>query len=689
MAPKLRPSLPETIPTPDESIPPFIRGQWRYTDACPNCKVNRKTPGMRFCQTCIDDSDQHIFDKIDKINTLKNYIEREELQVESTHQSYKKIIDENEVRIDTVREKYNKERLHLQGLKDALNKQEQSISLHVDVLSNDIRLYDSTNTSATLETHCTIVRPPKIHKDVYFGHVTLIITTIDSELRWHYGIKLENNLPDDLNNVFWSTPAGLKDPNKVFIQSYGNFGFIHRTTISNIMLNHFKDCYRVFDNKQWIKQIWSLAEIGNTKEEEDSSKLLDHLKKLEDDRNQTTLTVLQREKKRIQHAKEIEDKQKQEDEEARIIRLQRIIESDKKREEEKEAKKEELLKQQRIDDALQNEKYLQQKKEDDKKKRKQDKEAKKEDEKNALDFFQAEANEERKKQKEKEAKEQQDETERQAKERVKEKDKVLFNFKIMKENMIIETRSMIDEDKRIFDLPQTEKLTHKAREALILRHEEYNKTCAKNIAYLRRVPDQVIPPLLIDKMCTKLYDIQEFGNTDERQAILKLEDQLYKNGKNKNENESDDKLIDIFVNKICNSCSIDVAVTVVKNSRAVNPSGHLSIENFLRLLRNNFNNEDIIRQNIAQINSHTPLINSGEEGLKAFLQQKAPKESIIRIRDSLIKLYEKYVPNINEIVKTFKTFELSEELTKEIKKFLESEVMEWEGRLRRLKALTI
>ena len=109
----------------------------------------------------------------------------------------------------------------------------------------------------------------------------------------------------------------------------------------------------------------------------------------------------------------------------------------------------------------------------------------------------------------------------------------------------------------------------------------------------------------------------------------------------------------------------------------------------MRLLRNNFNNEDIIRKQIAQINSHTPLINSGEEGLKAFLQQKAPKESIIRIRDSLIKLYEKYVPIINEIVKTFKQFDLSKELTKEIKEFLQSEVMEWEGRLRRLKALTI
>ena len=549
MPPKLRPSLPETMPTPDESIPPFIRGEWRYTNVCPNCKVNRKTPGMRFCQSCIDDTDQNIFDKIDKINTLKYNIAREELQVESTHQSYKKIIDENEVRIDTVREKYNKERLNLQGLKDALNQQEQSISLHVDVLSNDIRLYDSTNTSATLETHCTIVRPPKIHKDVYFGHVTLIITTSDSEFRWHYGIPTANNLPDNLNNVFWSNPVGLKDPNKVFIQSYGNFGFIHGTTISNIMLNHFKDCYRVFDNKQWTKQIWSLAEIGNTKEEEDSSKLLDHLKKLEDDRNQTTLTVLQREKKRIQHAKEIEDKQKQEDEEAKIIRLQRIIESNKKRAEEKEAKEEERLKQQRIDDALQEQKYLQQKKEDDKKKRKEDEEKRKKDEKNALAFFQAEANEERKKLKEREAKEQQDEKERQAKELVKqqeEKDKVLSNFKTMKENMIIETQSMIDEDKRIFDLPQTEELTHKAREALILRHEEYDKTCAKNIAYLKRVPNQVILTQLIERMCSKLYDIQEFGKTDERQAVLKLEDQLYKKGKNKNENESDENLIYII-----------------------------------------------------------------------------------------------------------------------------------------------
>ena len=238
---------------------------------------------------------------------------------------------------------------------------------------------------------------------------------------------------------------------------------------------------------------------------------------------------------------------------------------------------------------------------------------------------------------------------------------------------------MIDEDRRIFDLDQTDDVTHAARKALISRHEAYDKSFREDIKYMKEVSDNLVKEQLISMMIHKLYKINECGRTDERIKILKLEDEIYTNGGNTTKNESDNTLIDILMNKITDKYSLDSTRKLVKQSRETNPDG-ISIAKFLRLLRNEINREDTINKMIDKINSLIPSVNDTEKQIDLLLK-KGKQEDANNYREALIKVYNMYVRSINHVKDNWKQFELSEETNRKIEGLLKSEAMDWERRL--------
>ena len=666
--PDLRPALPKIL-DPKTAVPPFTPENWHYNERCPICKVNRKTRRMSSCQKCIDKSLYQ--DKFDNINKLRDDFVKQKKIHEDTQKSLQKTLNENQARLAIVSEKYSLEESDLQKLADALDKEEQNIILQVDVLSNDIRLYHSTDTDFELETHCTIVRPPNIHKDIYFGHVTLIIADSNSEFRWHYGIKPENNLPDDLNNIFWSTPPDLRKSNVVLIEDYGTFGFQKGTTLERIMLNHFVDCFNVFDKKQWTRQIWN---DGDTEQKIKDDKMLNRLKKLEKDRKWSDQM-----KRYIQdkQAEETGIRLEQEDTERRIRREQEATDTRIRLEQEKKdaiiVRREritEIIKQ-RAEEAKEN---LRLKKiQEEKDKQRQDDEDKERIE-NAIKI----ANIERAEIQERADRERADRERAETEDKLA-REKVYSNFKKMQESIKQEIQYMIDEDRRIFDLDQTDDVTHAARKALISRHEAYDKSFREDIKYMKEVSDNLVKEQLISMMIHKLYKINECGRTDERIKILKLEDEIYTNGGNTTKNESDNTLIDILMNKITDKYSLDSTRKLVKQSRETNPDG-ISIAKFLRLLRNEINREDTINKMIDKINSLIPSVNDTEKQIDLLLK-KGKQEDANNYREALIKVYNMYVRSINHVKDNWKQFELSEETNRKIEGLLKSEAMDWERRL--------
>jgi len=653
--PDLRPALPEML-DPTSAVPPFTRLNWRYTDRCPICKLNRKTRRMSSCQKCIDNNLYQ--DKFDNIDRLRHVYQKQKTIHSGTKESLQTILDENEARLAIVREKYSKEESELQKLGYALDKEEQNIILQVNVLSNDIRLYHSTNTNFELETHCTIVRPPNIHKDIYFGHVTLIIADSNSELRWHYGIKTVNGLPDNLNNVFWSTPSTLSKSNNTLIEKYGDFGYPKGTTLEKIMLNHFGDCFSVFDKTQWTKQIWNRDEI---QQESREYKILNRLKKLEQDRK-----LSDKQKVIIQNQEEEEELRRvrlEKQEELRRIRQEQVEEAERNRLEEENEEK--IIRHERI--KKRDEENLRQQK--DKKDKEDDEEIEK-----AIELANIERADIKR---QKDAKEIADkEIADIQREKVRE---ILLNLQNGTNEMKKEIQQMIDEDIRISSLDQNNHETHAARESLISEYEQHKETFNKYIENMSRVQD--VRPELITQIINKLLTIYSFEKTDERIKILKLENELYKNRKNTNKDESDDTLINILMKEICTNCSLQSAHSLVQSFREKNPDG-ISIEKFLLLFRNHINIEDTIKKKINSINKLIPYANHLEIEL---IKEGQDAVKLKEYRELLITGYNFYVPDIKEIEEKWQTFELSEETNKKIKEFLQSsEAMDWEKRLSKL-----
>jgi len=295
---------------------PYISEHGFYTQTC-KCGKN-KHEDLLFCQDCIDRKE--FGQNFKNITTLESdiaRIEQEQGEAEEQKRALKKHklkletqIEENTTKIQKIKDKISTLSSSLTNFKLKLTLEKLKIQLHSDVISDDRRIHKGTDDDGyvvLLETHCTIVRVFQSPENVYFGHVTLVITPNNSvEYKWHYGVEIYNDLPETLTHNFWK-PADNPYSYKNNVNSFGYFDHIQEDiTLEDMMLSHFNDCFEVFDKQQWSKQIWNdYTPIG----EEDPTRLLERLHQEHLKRN--NVGFLTRLQKRLQT--EAEEKQKQED----------------------------------------------------------------------------------------------------------------------------------------------------------------------------------------------------------------------------------------------------------------------------------------------------------------------------------------------------------------------------------------
>ena len=96
----------------------------------------------------------------------------------------------------------------LRKLEEKLYIEKIQIKYEVDLVSDDVRVhqgFSSDSRPMKLETHCTIIRVKDSPENVYFGHVTLVISNnFGKKYKWHYGAEVVNKkIPKNLNHVFW------------------------------------------------------------------------------------------------------------------------------------------------------------------------------------------------------------------------------------------------------------------------------------------------------------------------------------------------------------------------------------------------------------------------------------------------------------------------------------------------------
>ena len=295
---------------------PYISEHGFYTQTC-KCGKN-KHEDLLFCQDCIDRKE--FGQNFKNITTLESdiaRIEQEQGEAEEQKRALKNHklkletqIEENTTKIQKIKDKISTLSSSLTNFKLNLTLEKLKIQLHSDVISDDRRIHKGTDDDGyvvLLETHCTIVRVFQSPENVYFGHVTLVITLNNSkEYKWHYGVEIYNKLPENLTHNFWK-PAGNAYSHKNNVNSFAYFDHIPEDiTLEDMMLSHFNDCLEVFDKQQWSKQIWN---DYTPIDEEDPNTLLERLHQEHLKRN--NLGFLTRVQKRLQT--EAEEKQKQED----------------------------------------------------------------------------------------------------------------------------------------------------------------------------------------------------------------------------------------------------------------------------------------------------------------------------------------------------------------------------------------
>ena len=319
----------------EQDYPEYRTGEWSYNTKCAKC-ANKKKDGFDLCQRCMDVRDfGYVFTAIDQLNndiTEKNkqisdrnkllvQLKTRKLELEKELEIKKEEIQTRIENITKVTAIISKETSALRELNRQLLESHQSIKLHKDLVSNDIRVYTSEDGTGRLETHCTIVRPSESQEDLYFGHVTLKLTT-DKDYIWHYGIEMYDKLPRKLEHSFWYDVEKVNSPEILYINDYG-FKFPQGTTLSDIMKKHFEDCFKAFDRSQWT-QIWSRDEMmtDGTKDV-DATVRLNRLKSQFEIRSaikQSEVTLKERERKR----NEQKDQEREQDEQEKANRMKEV-----------------------------------------------------------------------------------------------------------------------------------------------------------------------------------------------------------------------------------------------------------------------------------------------------------------------------------------------------------------------------
>jgi hypothetical protein len=304
---------------------PYISKHGFYTHKC-KCGKN-KHEDLLFCQDCIDRKEfGQNFENITTLESDITRIEQEQVKAEEQKRALKEHrlkletqIEENTTKIQKIKDKISTLSSSLATFKLKLTLEKLKIQLHSDVISDDRRIHEGTDDYediVLLETHCTIVRVFQSPENVYFGHVTLVITLNNSkEYKWHYGVEIHNNLPKTLTHKFWQ-PADNTYSYKNNVNSFGYFDHIPEDiTLEDMMLSHFNDCLEVFDKQQWSKQIWN---DYTPIDEEDPNTLLQRLHQEHLKRN--NVKFLTREQKRLQKEVEEKDIQRRQEQIAKTVK---------------------------------------------------------------------------------------------------------------------------------------------------------------------------------------------------------------------------------------------------------------------------------------------------------------------------------------------------------------------------------
>jgi len=278
----------------------YVSEPGSHNTICTKCNKYRKRAGNYLCQKCIDFRDFNIqFEKIDELN-------RKSAKKKDSIKHKKELVTQLQEEIKQIRTLIREENLELQKIDHRLFIEKQSIQMSSETVSEDVRKYRAHTSDMdiiVLETHCTIVRPDISQEDVYFGHVTLIITIGGVDYKCRYGIEMYNKLPHSLNHKFWIPPENGVSHSRL-INEFANFirYFPEETTLSDIMESHFQECYKAFDRSQWSNQIWRK---DDTIKDERAPKLLKRLRKEEVKRQETKyLGYIDRARYRLQQEEE-------------------------------------------------------------------------------------------------------------------------------------------------------------------------------------------------------------------------------------------------------------------------------------------------------------------------------------------------------------------------------------------------
>ena len=269
-----------------------------HKDKCKNTKCDKlANKSDRFCRTCRDYMNKDLVEKLQKV---------EKVDIDITTRKHK---------IERLQKELDMAKQAIRDLEQQKFLEKMNTYFENDLVSSDHRYnegIDIDGTTWTLETHCTIVRVQNIPENLYFGHVTLKMSSqYGEENIWHYGVPVLGAIPTDLKHNFWTgNPQTLK------ISDFAYFDDIPGDTLlSDIMIDHLDQCSKYFKKQaQWKNQVWYDTDtIGSDKEK--ATDVLERIKKIQQER----LRFLDPSKAAAQHQELIKEKEEKEAEELRKL----------------------------------------------------------------------------------------------------------------------------------------------------------------------------------------------------------------------------------------------------------------------------------------------------------------------------------------------------------------------------------
>jgi hypothetical protein len=309
----------------DERFLGYTKGTGSHSRKCTNSSCDNKIKNsskLDFCQSCSEKW------KYDKIYNLEHDIARKKEKI------YK------------LEDAIAREKEKLRELEEALHIEKIQFKYQVDLVSDDRRVHQGFSKHGLpmkLETHCTIVRVEDSPENVYFGHVTLVISDdFGTKYKWHYGTEVyKKKIPKakDLKHVFWYYDNKDFPPETTNVNYFANFSTIpDNTTLEEIMKYHFKKCVTFFKKeRQWPNQVWYPTDkIKINSESEIATDLVDRLIQMKEERktikyDEFTKANLARIKSERKAAKEEKRLQKQEKQEQAKMAVELAIQQEQAR----------------------------------------------------------------------------------------------------------------------------------------------------------------------------------------------------------------------------------------------------------------------------------------------------------------------------------------------------------------------